>query len=456
MLASLPAGAAASAPAPSSSAAPSTWPPANTNGNSDATAPPVAATPPMGWDSWDTFGCNVNQQDIEQTANWLLASGMRNAGYRYVIIDDCWFNPTRSPTGSLRADATKFPSGMRWMAWFLHSHGLRFGIYESAGPSTCAQLNDFYPGSTGSLGHEQQDAQTFASWGVDYLKYDWCSRQGTLHDQIVEFTKMRNALRATGRPIIYSINPNSFQSTPTGASYNWSAVANLVRTGPDVAPFWDTGPLANWFGGVVNAIETNAPLAGRAGPGHWNDPDILTVGLEAQSYASAVGALGLDALLNPPVGGPQDVLTFQGIRTNFAMWAMMAAPLVVGDDIRYLSLEARRILLNRILIEIDQDPLGRQGHPVRADGEVWAKPLSGGAFAAALFNPSMTATKITTTARQIGLPPAWRYSTLNAWTGNRSVTTGPLQYNVPAHGAVVYVIAPIPKPVPPVVKHHRK
>jgi alpha-galactosidase len=403
----------------------------------------------MGWDSWDTFSCNVNQWDIEQVAYWLVASGMRDAGYRYVIIDDCWFNPTRAPDGSVRADGKKFPNGMRWLGWYLHSHGLLFGIYESAGPSTCAQLNSHYPGSTGSLGHEEQDARTFASWGVDYLKFDWCSRQTGLHNQIVEFTKMRDALRATGRPIVYSINPNSFQNTPTGASYNWSSIANMVRIGPDVAPFWDTGPLSNWFGGVVNSIEGDAPLWGRAGPGHWNDPDILAVGLDAERYAATVQAQGLDALLNPPLGGPQDALTFQGIRSNFAMWAMMAAPLIVGYDVRYLPQEVRRILLNRWLIEIDQDPLGIQGHPAGGDHEVWAKPLDGGAVAAALFNPSEVATRTTTTAGQLGLPPAWRYSTLNVWKGNVSATTGSLHYVVPAHGVVVYLVAPVPKPPPP-------
>lgn len=396
----------------------------------------------MGWDSWDTFGCGVNERDIERVADWMVRSGMRDAGYRYVIIDDCWFNPVRAANGTVRANGRKFPTGMRWLSWYLHSRGLLFGLYESAGPSTCAQLNGLYPGATGSLGHERQDAQTFASWGVDYLKYDWCSTNGSLNDQIAAFTRMRDALRATGRPIVYSINPNSFH-TPTGATYIWSKIANLVRTGPDVAPLWDTSPWQDWFAGVVNAIETNAPLWGRAGPGHWNDPDILTVGLTAESYAAAVGANTLDSLLSAPLGGPENALSLQGMRSNMAMWAMMAAPLIVGIDVRHLTPAVRQMLFNKWLIQIDQDPLGVQGHPVAPDDAVWTKPLSGGSRAAALLNESSVPLQIVASARELRLPYAKSYSALNVWTGTQSVTTGSLQDVVPAHGAVVYVVTPV-------------
>jgi alpha-galactosidase len=401
----------------------------------------------MGWDSWDTFGCGVNERDIEQVANWMVASGMRDAGYRYVIIDDCWYNPTRSASGSLRPDISKFPTGMRWLGWFLHSRGLLFGIYESPSQSTCAQLNGLVPGSTGSFGHEVQDAKTFASWGVDYLKYDWCSSQGSIWDQFAAFEKMRNALRASGRQIVYSINPNSFHST-TGADSSWSTIANLVRTGPDLAPAWDMGPLQNWYSGVANVIAGDARLWKRAGPGHWNDPDALVVGMHPATYAQAVDSPSLGALLNSPPSGVDPSLTFDEMRTNFAMWTIMAAPLMVGEDPRFVGRVARSILLNRRLIAIDQDPLGRQGHQVHRDGEgqIWIKPLVGGAVAAALFNPSDAALTLQTNARQLGLPAASKYTVQDLWSGADSTTKGALSATVPPRGTAIFRLAPVVTP----------
>jgi alpha-galactosidase len=402
----------------------------------------------MGWDSWDTFGCGVTEQGVKQVANWMIATGMRDAGYRYVIIDDCWYDPTRTANGALRANSTKFPDGMRALGEWLHARGLLFGIYEAPQAKTCAQENDFYPGSTGSLGHEQQDADTFASWGVDYLLYDWCSPDGTLGDQIAAFTKMRNALRATGRPIVYSINPNSFH-TPTGASYNWMGVANTVRVGPDLAPFWDTGTYQNWYSGVDNALDIDTPLAFRAGPGHWNDPDTLTVGLQLQSFAATVGSTGLDALLSPPLGVPDDALSLEEMQTNFAMWAMLAAPLIVGTNVRYLSPADEQILMNPGLIAIDQDPLGRQGYQINSSSNVWAKPLSGGSIAVALFNPTDATTLMTAYVSQLHISSAQRYSVTDVWTGREWQTPGPFWANVPAHGAAVFRVAPVPKAPPP-------
>jgi alpha-galactosidase len=422
---------------------------ASPTGGAGPTAPRPALTPPMGWDSWDSFGCGVTERDVEQAANWLVATGMRDAGYRYVIIDDCWYAPTRRADGSLRPNTSKFPTGMRWLGWYLHARGLLFGIYESASQSTCAQLNGLYPGVTGSLGHERQDAQTFASWGVDYVKYDWCSPDGSAWDQIAAFERMRDALRAARRPVVYSINPNSFHTT-TGnhAHADWSAVANLVRTGPDLAPAWDMGPLQNWYTGVLNAIAIDAPLWRRAGPGHWNDPDALVVGMHAAGYAGAVDSPSLSALINSPPAGVYTGLSYEDMRTNFAMWAMLAAPLIVGDDPRYLGPAVRSILLNHWLIGIDQDPLGIQARPVRPDHEVWAKPLSDRSVALALFNPSNIATTITATVPKLGLPAAQKYAVRDLWTGTDSTTNGSLRANVPAHGAAVFRVAPIAKPRP--------
>ena len=402
----------------------------------------VAARPPMGWDSWGSLGCGVKESDVQQAAKALVRSGMRDVGYRYVIVDDCWYAPNRSANGSLRADPRKFPSGIRALGRFLHRRGLLLGIYESPGAQTCAQVNGLYQGSTGSLGHERQDARTFASWGVDYVKYDYCSRAGTLHDQIVAFTQMRDALRATRRPIVYSINPNSFH-VATGASYDWLRIANLVRISRDLAPLWDTGSFDNWYLGIANAIAIDSRLAGRARPGHWNDPDELVVDVQEVRYAGTVGAPGLVALVAPLLGRSREVPTLEEMRTNFAMWAMMAAPLIADCDVRRMPLAQWHILLNRRLIAIDQDPLGRQGHPVGPDGRVWVKRLSHRAVAAALFNPTGVTITIATSARDLGLAASSRYSVLNLWTGKRSATRRVLRARVPAHGVAVFQLAPV-------------
>ncbi len=404
----------------------------------------VAATPPMGWDSWGSLGCGVNESDVKRAANALVRSGMRAAGYCYVIVDDCWYSPARGADGSLRADPQKFPHGMRAVSSYLHHRGLLLGLYESPGPRTCAQVNGLYPGSTGSLGHEDQDARTFAEWGVDYLKYDYCSPDGTLHDQIAAFTKMRNALRATRRSILYSINPNSFH-VATGASYDWLRIANLVRVSRDLAPIWDTGPFQNWYMGIANAIGIDARLGGRARPGHWNDPDMLMVGVQGVRYPDTVGAPGLVTLLDPLLGTSRWVPTLEEMRTNFAMWAMMASPLIAGCEILRLPLSEWHILLNRRLIAIDQDPLGRQGRPVGAKGRVWVKRLSHRAIAVALFNPTSRAVTVAAKARQLGVSARSRYSILNLWTGAKSKLRGALRARVPAHGVAVFRLAPLPR-----------
>ena len=383
----------------------------------------------------------MTQADVEQAANALVRSGMRDAG-RYVIVDDCWYAQTRNANGSLRPNTHKFPTGMRWLGAYLHARGLLFGIYASAAQNTCAQENGIYPGATGSLGHEQQDANTFASWGVDYLKYDWCTPNGSLHDQIAEFTKMRNALRATGHRIVYSINPNSFH-TLTSAAYNWSRIANMVRIAPDLAPVWNMGPLWYWYSGVVNAIGFDAPLWQRAGPGHWNDPDALIVGLQPATYATAVGSPAFSGFIGSPDIAAYGIPSLEEMRANFAMWAMLAAPLILGDDLRGLTPALRQILLNRQLIAVDQDPLGRQGFPVHSSQGLWLKPLSNHQYAVALFNRSAARRRMLTTPHQLGLPPASKYQVVNLWTGKSWSTPGSLWAIVPGHGAAVLRVTPV-------------
>jgi alpha-galactosidase len=374
-----------------------------------------AVTPPLGWNSWNSFGCGVTEAAVRQAADAMVSSGMRDAGYQYVVVDDCWFDPNRDAQGNLRAHPTKFPSGMKALGDYIHGRGLKFGIYQVPTERTCAQRVGTHPGSTGSMGHEVQDAQTFASWGVDYLKYDWCSPDGTRDQQVARFTLMRNALRATGRPIVYSINPNSFHAI-TGDKYNWGEVADLWRTTEDLLDIWQNGNINSYPMGVGNVVDVNAPLAAQAGPTHWNDPDMLVVGRPG--------------------------LTLTESRSHFALWALMAAPLMAGNDIRTMSADVSAILRNPRLLAVNQDRLGAGGRRVRDDGnvEVFAKPLSDGSVAVGLFNRGGGTATVSTTAAQVGLSGA-SFTLTDLWTGGTSSTTGQITASVPAHGVAAYRVS---------------
>lgn len=375
----------------------------------------VARTPPMGWDNWNATGCDVNETLVKETADAMVAAGMRDAGYKYVIIDDCWFDPRRDASGDLRPNADRFPGGMRALGDYLHARGLKFGLYEVPTEETCAQRGGAYPGMTGSAGHEEQDARTFASWGVDYLKYDWCSPDGTVDDQIAGFARMRDALAATGRRIVLSINPNSYHAVD-GPSRSWSDVANMWRTTEDITNKWDTGHANAYPMGIRNIIAVNARLSSYAAPGGFNDPDMLVVGN----------------------GG----LTETEQRTHFAMWAVMAAPLIAGNDLRNASDATLKILTNRRLIAIDQDRLGAQGRQISSDGtrRVLAKPLANGDVAVALYNEGETATTVATSATEVGLR-GHRFRLADAWTGRTRTSDGPIAATVPAHGTAVYRVS---------------
>jgi alpha-galactosidase len=375
----------------------------------------VARTPPMGWNTWNTFGCNISETLIRQTADAIVASGMRDLGYRYVVVDDCWFNPDRDAQGNLQAHPTRFPSGMRALGDYLHARGLLFGIYQSPMDQTCAQYFDAFPGSTGSLGHEAQDARQFAAWGVDYLKYDWCSPSGTINDQVTSFARMRDALAATGRPIVYSINPNSIHEK-TGPLRNWGDVANMWRTTEDITNAWNTGQTNGYPMGIQNIVNVNVPLASYARPGGFNDPDMMEVGR----------------------GG----MTNTEMRSHFAMWAVMAAPLIAGNDVRSMDAATQAILTNQNLIAINQDALGLQGVQVSNDGtrRVLAKRLSNGDVAVALFNQGSSTTTVSTTAAAIGKTGS-SFTLRDAWTNATSTTTGAISASVPAHGTVVYRVS---------------
>ncbi|SDH48441.1 alpha-galactosidase [Lentzea fradiae] len=375
----------------------------------------VARTPPMGWNTWNTFGCNISEQLIRQTADAMVANGMAARGYQYVVVDDCWFDPERDSQGNLRAHPTRFPSGMKALGDYLHGKGLKFGLYQVPAAKTCAQYFNAFPGSTGSKGHEEQDARQFAAWGVDYLKYDWCSPQGSIDDQVRDFAKMRDALAATGRPIVYSINPNSIHAK-TGPLRDWGDVANMWRTTEDITNRWDTGSDGNSFMGVKNIIDWTVPLASYARPGGFNDPDMMEVGN----------------------GGMTD--TEQ--RSHFAMWAVMASPLIAGNDVRNASAATLSILNNSDLIAVNQDPLGLQGVQVSSDGtrRVLAKRLANGDVAVAMLNQGNSTTTISTTASTIGKSGS-SFTLRDLWTGATSTSTGTISASVPAHGTAVFRVS---------------
>ncbi|SNY24070.1 glycoside hydrolase family 27 protein [Paractinoplanes atraurantiacus] len=376
----------------------------------------VGRTPPMGWNSWNTFGCSINESLIRGMADSMVSTGMRDAGYQYVVVDDCWMNPNRDSSGNLQGDPSRFPSGMKALGDYIHGKGLKFGIYQAPLDRTCAQYFGSYPGATGSQGHETQDARQFAAWGVDYLKYDWCSPSGTINEQVTTFAKMRDALAATGRPILYSINSNSIHSK-TGPQRDWGDVANIWRTTEDIQLVWKTDQVNGYPMGVQNIIDVNVPLAGYAEPGGFNDPDMMEVG--------------------------RGTLSDTEQRSHFAMWAVMAAPLIAGNDIRSMSAATQTILKNSRLIAINQDTLGRQGAQVAGDANqrVLAKRLSNGDVAVALFNQSAGTRTISTTAAAIGKSGAASYTLVDAWTGATSTTGGTISASVPGHGTAVYRVS---------------
>ncbi|SHN38026.1 glycoside hydrolase family 27 protein [Actinacidiphila paucisporea] len=355
----------------------------------------LAPTPQMGFNDWNAYGCNVSESLIKSTAQAMHTDGMQAAGYNYVNIDDCWMTHSRDGSGHLVPDPAKFPDGIKGTADYVHSLGLKLGIYEDAGTATCA-------GYPGSLGHETTDAQSFASWGVDYLKYDNCNNSGVAAQS--RYTAMRDALAATGRPILYSLCNWGQDSV-----WTWGAgVGNSWRT---------TGDINASYSSMLSIFHSNVGLASYAGPGHWNDPDMLEVG--------------------------NGSLTATENRTEFSLWSEMAAPLIAGTNIASASAATLSTLTNSRVIAVDQDPLGKQGTMVSSSGglDVLAKPLSGGDVSVALFNETGSTATISTTAAAIGKTGASAYNLTDLWSGATSTTSGTISASVPAHGTVMYRVA---------------
>ena len=324
----------------------------------------LALTPPMGWNSWNKFGCDVSESLIREMADAMVSTGMKDAGYAYIVIDDCW-QVKRDAGGRIIEDQERFRSGMKALADYVHSKGLKFGLYSDAGTATCQ-------GRPGSHGYEEIDAKTYAEWGVDYLKYDWCNTEGI--QQRVAYQAMRDALVKAGRPIVFSM-------CEWGSSQPWlwaKDVGNLWRTTGDIQDCWDCK--RDWGGmGWTHILDLQADLHPYAGPGYWNDPDMLEVG-----------------------NGGMSVTEY---KSHFSLWCILAAPLMAGNDLRSMTPEIHGILTNGEVIAVDQDRLGRQGRKVLDDGdrEVWAKTLKDGAVAVVLFNRGMEPAAIQVNWGAIGL-----------------------------------------------------
>ncbi len=311
----------------------------------------LAPTPPMGWNSWNHFACEVDEHLIMEVADAMVESGMKDAGYVYLNIDDCWHGE-RDSLGFIHPDPDRFPNGMKALADYIHSKGLKLGIYSDAGWQTCA-------GRPGSRGYEYQDALMYARWGVDYLKYDWCNTEG-LNAQGAYLT-MRNALYAAGRPIVFSLC-----EWGNNEPWKWGKnIGHLWRISGDIYNCFDCvkdhGGWNSWGVLQILDIRDNDEIRKYAGPGHWNDPDMMEVG---------------------------NGMSVSEDRAHFSLWCMLAAPLITGNDIRTMNEETKAILTNELAIAVNQDTLGIQGYRQwAADSlELWVKPLSGDRWAACFLN----------------------------------------------------------------------
>ncbi|GGY87779.1 hypothetical protein GCM10011613_35990 [Cellvibrio zantedeschiae] len=375
----------------------------------------LAKTPQMGWNSWNTFGCEINEQMIRDMADTMVKTGMKDAGYEYINIDDCWHGE-RDAQGFIQADKTHFPSGIKALADYVHSKGLKIGIYSDAGGKTCG-------GRPGSRGHEYQDAITYANWGIDYVKYDWCDTKGINAEQA--YTTMRDAIKKAGRPILFSIC-----EWGDNKPWDWAKdIGHSWRTTGDIYPCWNCehnhGSWSSW--GVLPILDKQAGLRKFAGPGHWNDMDMMEVG---------------------------NGMSESEDRSHFSLWAIMASPLIAGNDLRSMSDRTRKILTNKEMIAINQDKLGIQAQKWLDEGdlEVFAKPLENGELAILFLNRSDSAKS---------LKHVWKdhylkddlfkteiyfekqfFNWKNVWTGAKGDTQNAFTQTIPAHDVIVLRLTP--------------
>ncbi len=373
-----------------------------------AFASPLALAPPMGWNSWNQFGCNINESLIRETADAMVARGLHAAGYEYVVIDDCWQAQARDSNGDLQPDPLRFPGGIKALADYVHDRGLKFGIYTSVGNVTCQ-------GKPGSRDHELQDANLFASWGVDYVKDDFCNRPDgwwpftwwPWWDYKPHYAAMSDGLRKSERPIVLGLCNWGWNRV-----WKWgSSIAETWRTTMDIHPRW---------GSIMHILDRQIGKERYAGPGHWNDPDMLEVGV-------------------PP-------LTEVESRAHFSLWTILAAPLIAGNDLRKMSDSIQRILTASEVIAIDQDPAGRQGTLVSNDNglQVWARHLGktrSGETAIVLLNRRASTETITAHWSEIGLD-AGPARVRNLWDRiDLGFFIGEFSALVPPHGVVMVKIS---------------
>ena len=369
----------------------------------------LALTPPMGWNSWNKFGCNVSEDLIKSMADGMVSSGMKDAGYQYVVIDDCW-QVRRDENGNIVSDAERFPSGMKALGDYIHAKGLKFGIYSDAGEKTCA-------GRPGSMGHEYQDALMYAKWGVDYLKYDWCHSGKRNAEEA--YSTMRDALKAAGRPIVFSMC-----EWGTAKPWLWAAdTGNMWRTTGDINDHWEGKQKYKDGGccalGMLDILDLQVGLEAFAGPGRWNDPDMLEVGN----------------------GG----MTTNEYRAHFSLWAILAAPLIAGNDLRSMSPEIKEILTNREVIAVNQDALGHQASRVAKGGsvEIWSKTLKDGSRAVLVLNRGASETEASVPWTVLGYPEHLSASVRDLWVHkDLGKFTGKFSVKVPSHDVVVLTVKP--------------
>ncbi|XP_030553302.1 alpha-galactosidase-like isoform X2 [Rhodamnia argentea] len=358
----------------------------------------LGLTPQMGWNSWNHFNCHINENLIKETADAIVSSGLAALGYEYVNLDDCWAELNRDSQGNLVSKASAFPSGIKALADYVHSKGLKLGIYSDAGSQTCSRT------MPGSLGHEEQDAKTFASWGVDYLKYDNCNNPGTSPKE--RYPIMSKALLNSGRKIFFSLCEWGQEDPATWAS----AIGNSWRTTGDISDHWDS---------MTSRADQNDKWASYAGPGGWNDPDMLEVGN----------------------GG----MTTEEYRSHFSIWALAKAPLLIGCDVRSVDNTTLRLLSNKEVIAVNQDSLGAQGKKVKSDGnlEVWAGPLSANRVAVVLWNRGSSRATVTATWSDIGLSSTTLVHARDLWMhSTQSSIRGQISADINPHACVMYVLTP--------------
>jgi alpha-galactosidase len=355
--------------------------------------PNMAPTPPMGWNSWNYFNCNINENKIKQMADAMASNGMKDAGYQYIVIDDCW-QIARDKDGYIIADSAKFPHGIKALADYIHSKGLKFGIYSCGGRRTCQ-------GRPGGAGYEDRDAQRYAEWGVDYLKYDWCNADGL--KSTVQYSKMRDALYRAGRPIVFSL-------CEWGSTKPWlwaDTVGELWRTTGDIQDKFATGH------GVLKILDEQSKIRIYNKPNGWNDPDMLEVGNRGLSYIES--------------------------RTHFTLWCMMAAPLIAGNNLAKMTPEILKVLTNKNAVSVDQDKLGIPCFlwSVSNGIEVWIKPLADDNYAVCFLNRSGRTTPLNFNFKQTATDPDFKksysingsYSAFDVWNNKELGTT---QKNVTA------------------------